>query len=89
MEDYMRSYIRKWRRTNAQVAVVIERDCSDNEVSNQAGVREDPILNNLDDERILRYLDDILHSDEDNEDVGSFSPDSLELLSEDDDANSS
>lgn len=82
MEDYMRSYIRKWRRTNAQVAVVIERDCSDN-----AGVREDPILNNLDDERILRYLDDILHSDEDNEDVGSFSPDSLELLSEDDDAN--
>lgn len=87
MEDYMRSYMRRWRRTNAQVAVVIEIDCSDNEVPNQAGVREDPILNNLDDERILRNLDDTLHSDEDNEDVGSFSPVSLELLSEDDEIN--
>ena len=39
MAEYMRSYMRRWRRTNAQVADVIESsDDSDNEVSNQAGV---------------------------------------------------
>lgn len=48
MADYMISYMRRWRRTNAQLAVVIESsDDSDNEVSNQGGVNEDPMLNRV------------------------------------------
>lgn len=88
MADYMISYMRRWRRTNAQLAVVIESsDDSDNEVSNQAGVNEDPMLNNLDDESILGDSDDTQLSDENEEDIDSFSSDSLELSSEDDDTN--
>lgn len=48
MADYMISYMRRWRRNNAQLAVVIESsDDSDNEVSNQGGVNEDPMLNRV------------------------------------------
>lgn len=86
--------MRRWRRTNVQVAALIESsDDSDNEVPNQVGDGENPVPNDVDEEILLRDSDDTLHTDEDSEliedeeDFNTTSSDSLELSSDEDDIN--
>lgn len=92
MAEYMRSYMRRWRRTNAQVAAIIESNEDIDEIPNQLGDGENPVRNEFDEEIILRDSDDTLHTDEtsefgDNEDFDTSSSDSLEPFSDDDDIN--
>lgn len=67
MAEYMRSYMRRWRRTNAQVAAIIESNEDIDEIPNQLGDGENPVRNELDEEIILRDSDDTLHTDETSE----------------------
>lgn len=61
MSEYMRSYMRRWRRTNTQVAAIIESNEDIDEIPNPLG--ENPVRNELDEEIILRDSDDTLHTD--------------------------
>ena len=94
MAEYMRSYMRRWRRTNVQVAALIESsDDLDNEIPNQVGDGKNSVPNDVDEEILLRDSDDTLHTDEDSElieddeDFNTTSSDSIELSSDEDDIN--
>lgn len=53
--------MRRWRRTNTQVAAIIESNEDIDEIPNPLG--ENPVRNELDEEIILRDSDDTLHTD--------------------------
>lgn len=53
MAEYMRSYMRRWRRTNAQVAAIIESNEDVDEIPNQLGDGENPVRNELDEENYI------------------------------------